>query len=121
MKISYILQLKDFLILFGIGAVLGIFYGLLNIPNNIKERLFLRIINDLVFSILFFGTLFLLIEYINLGKIRIYLCIGYLLGFTIERITLGKLFAKEYKKLYTFSINVLKKFYSSKLGRIIFK
>ena len=121
MKISYVLQLKDFSIVFGFGILLGIFYGIINIPNHIKERLFLRIINDLAFSIVFFGVLFLLIEYINLGKIRIYLVVGYILGFIVERITLGKLFAKGYKKLYNLCINVLKKFYCSKLGRIIFK
>ena len=50
MKISYVLQLKDFSIMFGIGIVLGLIYGILNIPNFIKEYVIIRIICDIINS-----------------------------------------------------------------------
>lgn len=50
-----------------------------------------------------------------------FLLLGYVLGYYLERLTLGKLFAKGYKKVYNGSINILKKFANSKLGRMILK
>ncbi|MCI5497259.1 MAG: spore cortex biosynthesis protein YabQ [Firmicutes bacterium] len=121
MKISYILQLKDFSIMFGVGIILGVFYGVINIPNFIKEHVVIRIICDIIFtSIMTFAFVFI-VESINFGSIRAYLLVGYILGFTIERITLGKIFAKGYKRVYNLCVNGLKKFYTSKLGRIVFK
>jgi len=56
-----------------------------------------------------------------MGQFRMFLLIGYLLGFYLERITLGKLFAKGYKKLYNFIVKVLKKFAQSKIGKVLLK
>ena len=39
MKISYVLQLKDLSIMLLFGFLLGIIYGILNIPNTIKKRI----------------------------------------------------------------------------------
>ena len=121
MKISYVLQLKDFSIMFGIGIVLGLIYGILNIPNFIKEYVIIRIICDIIFVSFFTLSFIYLVELIKLGSIRAYLFIGYLLGFGIERTTLGKLFAKGYKKVYNLIILGSKRFKKSKLGNIIFK
>ena len=121
MKISYILQLKDFSIMFGVGIILGVFYGVINIPNFIKEHVVIRIICDIIFtSIMTFAFVFI-VESINFGSIRGYLLIGYILGFIVERISIGKLFAKGYKKVYNFIIKGSKKLYSSKIGQVIFK
>ena len=43
------------------------------------------------------------------------------IGFILERITLGKIFAKGYKNIYTNIVKLLKMFNNSKIGRIIFK
>ena len=121
MKISFIFQLKDLGIMFGIGILLGIFYGILNIINNIKEFLIVRIVCDIVFTITATLNFIILVQKINFGSIRAYLLVGYVLGFIIERISIGKLFAKGYKRVYNLCVNGLKKFYTSKLGRIVFK
>jgi len=121
MKISYIFQLKDFLILLAVGFVLGIIYGLFNISSRIKSRYFLQIITDFLFVVIFSGTFFILINIINMGEIRLFLAIGYLFGFYIERITLGKLFAKGYIKMYNILRNLFRKIFYSKIGRFIFK
>ena len=121
MKISYVLQLKDFTIMFAFGVLLGIFFGIINIINYIKPRFFTQIIADVAFSIISILLFVILINKINMGQIRLFLCTGYILGFWIERITLGKLFAKGYKNVYNNIIKVLKAFAKSKIGRTIFK
>ena len=121
MKISYILQLKDFSIMFLIGILIGMVYGILNIFSTIKKTIVLQIISDLIFSFAFYTTLLAIINIINMGEFRIFLVVGYLLGYTVERITLGKLFAKLIKKMYNLTIKGFKRFSSSKIGRIVLK
>ena len=121
MKISYILQLKDFTIMFGIGLLLGIIYGIINIPTHIKKNLSLQIINDLSFCIITTSVFLIAINIINFGQFRAFLLLGYALGFLIERITIGKLFANGYKIVYTNIVKLLKKFASSKLGKVLLK
>ena len=121
MKISFIFQLKDLGIIFGIGIILGIFYGILNIINNIKEYVFIRILCDIIFTVTATITFILLVQKINFGSVRGYLLVGYILGFIVERISIGKLFAKGYKKVYNFVIKSSKKFYHSKIGQVIFR
>ena len=121
MKISYVLQLKDFSIMLGIGFLLGVFYGIINIANRIKRKLFIQIVCDFIFSIVAFGVFFVLINIINLGEIRLFLVIGYIVGFTLERITLGKIFAKGYLNVYNILCKLWSKFTKSKLGKVIFK
>ena len=121
MKISYIFQMKDFLILFAIGIGLGIIYGFINILYLVKNRPILHIITDFIFTITFGIIFFIAINIINMGEFRLFLLIAYILGFYIERITLGKLFAKGYKNMYNKIINLWKVFIKTKIGKIIFK
>ena len=121
MKINYILQLKEFSIIFGVGIGIGILYGIINIPNFIKEHVAVRICCDIIFTSIMTISFVFIVEIINFGSIRAYLLVSYILGFAIERITLGKLFAKGYKRVYNLCVSGLKKFYNSKLGRIVFK
>ena len=121
MKISYILQLKDFTIMLGIGFVLGIFYGLLNCSTIIKAHLVIQIIIDLIFSFISFSCLIIMINIINMGEFRLFLILGYIIGFILERITLGKIFAKGFKKLYTNIVIITKKFANSRIGRFLLK
>ena len=121
MKISYILQLKDFSIMLGIGFCLGIIYGILNIFSTIKHNFPIQIIIDLIFSVISFSTFLIMVNIINMGEFRLFLLEGYVIGFIFERITLGKLFAKGFKKVYNLIVKSLKKFSESRLGRIILK
>ncbi|MGN0961179.1 MAG: spore cortex biosynthesis protein YabQ [Christensenellales bacterium] len=121
MKISYILQLKDFSIMLGIGAILGIFYGILNLFSIVKKNIVFQIIVDIIFSATALIIFILFINIINMGEIRLFLLAGYIIGFILERISLGKLFAKGFKKVYNCLVNILGKFAKSKFGRIIFK
>lgn len=121
MKISYVLQLKDFCIMLGIGVILGIIYGILNIPNKIKTIRAIQIISDILFSAIAIISFIIFINLINMGEIRFFLCLGYILGFIIERITLGKLFAKGYKYVYNKIVKFFKFIANSKVGKVIFK
>lgn len=121
MKISYVLQLKDFSIMLAIGLILGVLYGILNLFSVVKKNFIFQIIADIIFSITGLIVFIVFINIINMGEFRLFLLIGYALGFILERITLGKLFAKGFKKMYNWLIMILKKFAKSNLGRIIFK
>ena len=103
------------------GIILGIIYGILNISNFIKKRFITQLITDLIFSIIGIIVFIIVVNRINLGEIRTYLCVGYLLGFIIERISIGKLFAKGYKNVYNSIVKSIKRFGESKIGRFIFK
>lgn len=121
MKISYVLQLKDFMIMILIGLIIGAVYGILNIATNIKKNIILQIISDFVFCTITTFTFIVAINYINMGEIRLFLCVGYVIGITLERITIGKLFAKGFKWVYN-GLKILgKKFKESRLGRMILK
>ena len=52
---------------------------------------------------------------------RLFLLVGYILGIVLQKITLGKLFAKLVKFMYNRYISVSAKFKTSKLGKIILK
>ena len=121
MKISYILQLKDFSIMLIIGLLLGVVYGILKMPNRIKKLYILEIISDIIFVILSTTICIFAINKINYGSIRLFLLLGYIIGFIIERITLGKLFAKGFIWVYNKSIKNINKFKTTSLGRIFFK
>lgn len=121
MKLSYILQLKQFGILLIFGIILGIFYGLINIHNQTKRIFPLQIITDIIFPIVGIISLIIIVNKINYGQLRLYLIFAYLLGFAIERITLGNLFAKGYKWVYTYLIKLWKNFSNSKIYKVIFK
>lgn len=121
MIVSNIFQMKSFCIMLFLGLLLGLIYGILNITNSIKEQLIFRIISDLLFSISYTLIFIIAINKVNLGQIRLYLIVGYIIGFVIERITLGKLFAKGYKNVYNLLIKGFNKFKQTKFGGIIFK
>ena len=121
MKISYVLQLKDFLFLFLIGFLLGLFYGFINLFFTSKKPIAIQIVLDIVFSIIAFTLFIIAINLINMGEFRWFLFVGYMLGFFLERIFLEKLFAKVFKKVYNFSIKVFKNFAKSKIGKVILK
>lgn len=121
MKISYIFQLKDFLILLLIGFIIGIFYGILNAPSKIKNNYIYQIFADIIFCLISTIVFVFSINIINMGEYRAFLVFAYVLGIIIERTTLGKLFAKGYKYMYNKTINMIKKIANSKFGRIVFK
>lgn len=121
MKLSYILNLRDFAIVFLIGFILGIFYGIVSAIICSQKNVIIKNILDFLFTILSLTIFLTLILYINLGEFRLFLLIGYVLGIILERRTLGKLFAKGYNWVYNKFIAGARKFTKSKVGRFIFK
>ena len=105
MIISSTLQFKEFCIFFGVGIAIGIIYDLINLPQKIKRNTPLLIITDTIFSVIAFVCFWYLTSIINLGEFRLYMLLGYILGFAIQKITLGKLFAKGVQTVYNLFIN----------------
>lgn len=114
-------QIKLFAIFFAIGIAVGIVFGICKLINVFVRSKILQFVTDLM-ATLFGGIVYLiLINKLNMGIMRLYLIVAFVLGIVLERLTLGKIFAKLYKKLY----NVLEKlntnFKQTKVGKFIFK
>lgn len=121
MKTSYILDLKSLFIMLICGFAITAVCGLIFHFPVIKRHLALKNLSNFLQTILVFATFMFSILYINLGEFRLFLLIGYAFGIILERITLGKLFAKGYVWVYNKLEIFYKRFKSSKLGGIIFK
>ncbi len=121
MKISYVLQMREFLIMLSCGIVLGIIYGLLKALCRITKNKIVEIITNAILTAI--GTIFFIfmVNVINLGEIRAFLIIAYTLGIILERITLGKIFAKGYKSVYNILVRIIGKFKNSNIGKVILK
>ena len=85
MSYSFIFQLKEFLIFFTLGILLGIFYGILNIHKIFKHRQIYQISSDIIFALFFTISYLYTSIKVNSLNIRFFLIVAYLLGFCIER------------------------------------
>lgn len=109
------------LLIFAIcGIVIGIIIGLLNLFLIIcKNNKAIKTILD-TFVILLTTIVFIFItNTFNLGQIRAYLAITFLLGIFLERKTIGKLFAKLYLRLYNLIKEKWRIFSNTKFGRML--
>jgi hypothetical protein len=117
-----IFEYKIFLIIFLVGIIVGALYGVLKMVLYIfKNNLILQNILEFLFAIFFVAALFFALNLYNFGQFRLYLLFSYGLGFFMERITVGKLFAKIFLYVYNCSIKLLKKLYGSKLIKFVLK
>lgn len=118
---SALYEYKVFIIFVLLGLLAGAAYGITQfIIFVVKNKLFTHIA-EFCFACVLGGGLFLGINFYNFGVFRLYLLVCYLLGFYIERKTIGKLFAKLYALVYNYVVKLLKKFRHSALGVALFK
>ena len=105
-----------------LGVLCGAIYGITQLIAFIfKKTTIAQIVSDLLFSL---TTGFMFCSAINnyfYGQIRLYIVIIFILGLYLERKTFGKLFAKLYFILYNVGRKIVRKFFSSKFGKIFFK
>ncbi len=95
------IQAKLFFIFLAFGILLGVIWGILNfIKLLLKNNIVVSQILEAHFAVVnVFGFFIALINF-NFGEFRFYLLVAYVVGFILERKTLGKLFAKVYYWLY---------------------
>lgn len=92
------------------GLILGIIKNAINlIINTFKNNKIITFILDLLFMLIFALLFIFCINLVNFGEFRVYLLLGYLLGFVLEIKTLGFLVDFVLKKIYTFIIFIFKK------------
>lgn len=103
-------QSTTFLFLFFIGVLAGFIFDfaiLINCffkKNNITKHILYFLSTILIFFIFSKSNLLL-----NFGQIRFFCILAFMSGLLIERLTLGKMFAKLVDKCYTFIVNILKR------------
>ncbi len=101
-----IIALIIFLIGFGSGFIADISNYLYFLFNNNK---YFRIIIDIITSIICFVIFFISIINLNYGEFRLYLLMLFIIGFLLQRFTIGKIIAKisnwcynKFKKIISF-------------------
>lgn len=115
-------QGKEFGVFLLVGFVIGAVLGLMLLFKILcKKNIIVVNIMDFMFSILFILVFFVVLNYVHYGQFRFFLMAGYLLGFIVERKTVGILFAKCYGKLYNKFTKVIVVSKTTRLGKIIFK
>lgn len=103
------------------GVVVGVFYEVCFFLRKIFVLNIFTIILDILFSLFSFILVLLSINYCAFGEIRLYLFLGLVLGFFIERLSIGFLVAKTLNFIYTCVIvkliNKLKQLKGKQRGR----
>lgn len=100
------------------GLLLGIIKNIINqIIKVCKNNKIVTLILDLIFMLIFSFLFIFCINIVNFGEFRVYLLIGFILGFVLEIKTLGFLVDFVLKKIYTF----IKFVYSKLLNFKFFK
>lgn len=100
MTVTNIFQMESALILATLGIVSGIIYDILHPNIAIFKHKAYTIVCDIVCTILSSIALLIGINLVTLGRYRLYLIVAFVLGYYIERKTMGKLFAKIYRFVY---------------------
>ncbi len=114
-------QYKLFMIFFAYGLLVGIICGLMQLTNTMVKGKVIRFVLDLTITLGAGALFWVLTTHYNSGEIRIFLVIAFVLGIMLERISVGKIFAKWYKLLYNVVKTWLTKFKNSKLGKRLFR
>lgn len=96
-------------------------YGILSAVNLPRKHLVFKNILEFILTVLGVVLFVILVLYVNLGEFRLFLLLGYIIGIYLERITLGKIFAKGYIWVYNKLVASAKKFAKSRVGQVIFK
>lgn len=115
-------EYKVFFLVLLFGLLSGVVYGIFNmIVLSFKKNIIIKNISDGIFMLIFASIFFYCLNAYNFGTFRVYLLITYIIGFIIERKTIGKLFAKLFLLVYNYNIKLIKKFKKSKAGAFLFK
>lgn len=115
-------EYKVFLLALLFGVISGAIYGVLNmVVVGFKNNIVLKNVLDGLFMLIFAGLLFYCLNAFNYGAFRMHLLITYIVGFLLERKTIGKLFAKLFLLVYNYIVKTIKKFKQTKPGVFLFK
>lgn len=92
------------------GIIVGFLYEIsVFVCKIIKNNLILRNFFDIVITLLG-GFLFIFnINYVHFGYFRVYLLVTFLVGFVLERVSMGFLVAKSFDFVYNKTINIFRK------------
>ena len=99
------------------GAIWGLKNGLTSIIKNAIWRNVLDFLTTVCCALVFFG----MCVYCNLGEIRFYLAFSFVVGFSLERLTLGNLFAKSATFIYNKLNKITKKVANSRFVKLQIK
>lgn len=86
------------------GCVVGVVYEIGYFIRKVIPLKIITIIVDAIFVFVSFIVFILAINYCNFGELRLFLLISFILGFVIERYSIGFLVAKILEFIYNYFI-----------------
>ena len=111
-----------FLIYLACGLASAFVFDILYLIQLIfKNKQLVIIVCDIVSTLVLGCVAIVLNTTLNMGIVRGHLVLSFIFGATIERKTLGKLFAKYLKKLYNWLVKVINHAKKSKAYSTLFK
>lgn len=96
--------LNCFLLMLFCGCVVGVVYEIGYFIRKVIPLKIITIIVDAIFVFVSFIVFILAINYCNFGELRLFLLISFILGFVIERYSIGFLVAKILEFIYNYFI-----------------
>ena len=108
-------QWQLFLTFLFLGYISSIFLEVNMLINTLcKNKKIIEIIMDIISILCITITYIFFINILNYGENRMFLLISFILGIFLERKSIGKLFAKLYRKLYNYIVYKVKNISKSK-------
>ncbi len=112
-----LLQANIFLSIMYFGIICGLCYEIFNL-FKIKNYV-LNIIKDFVFMLVFSCIFILSVNIFCFGEFRFYTILAFLVGFFVERKTIGKFVALFLKLVYNIYVKAVAKLKSSKILKFL--
>lgn len=87
--------------------------------NLFKKNKIVKLILDILFMIIISILFILCLNVVNYGEFRLYLLLSYILGFVVERKTIGYLVDFIFQKIYNLIVKGIKKLSQTKIFKRI--
>lgn len=98
-----------FLSMLYFGLLGGVLYEMkTSVGQPFLKNKYITILFDIVFFIVLSLLFFFATQFTNYGEIRLYMIVSFILGFTLERISIGRVLAKSVSFLYNKTVKKLK-------------
>lgn len=100
---------NSFVFMMYMGVCMGVLYDILKYMRLVTlKNNFITVVCDIIFATIFVAVFLVGIQFCNYGQIRLFLILTYIVGFVIEKITIGDLVAKFIKYVYNLGIKISK-------------
>ena len=121
MIVSNTFQLKSAMIMALFGLIAGLIYSITHLKMGIFRNKIYLIVADTLSTISASIILIIGVHLLNYGIYRVYMIAFFVIGYTLEVLTIGKLFAKMFCFVYNHSCSMVNFVRNTQVYRFIFR